>query len=352
MVWFMFDKKRDNELNEKMDELNNEINSLKLSYEKLLNDYSSLKSENTNLKMDFSKFKNESTEIFDSHHQLFSLLFLDYHLVSKGLLKYIQELSLELLNFITNVCQKYDLEYWIDFGTLLGAVRHQNYIPWDDDIDLGMLRKDSSKFFEIINDELNLWGLENTITVKRDVLTVDGYNVGFIQIFYNPNNLGILSSVDIFSYDFIKYFDENTEELFYKEQQLFHGKIKRGIDRRDVEMEYYDKLNLSDDPQEFIIPGIDGFRTRFIYGFDLLKTENIFPLKKIKFNNGMYNSPNNTDYYLKSIYGEYNKIPFKIRHHNTVNRLRGKTKIDEILKYNISFLREVNENFSMENINK
>jgi lipopolysaccharide cholinephosphotransferase len=57
--------------------------------------------------------------------------------------------QMEVLAVIDDICQQYNLHYFAEFGTLLGAVRHQGYIPWDDDFDLGMLREDMVRFQKI-----------------------------------------------------------------------------------------------------------------------------------------------------------------------------------------------------------
>ena len=61
---------------------------------------------------------------------------------------------LEILGDFIRVCEKYGLTYFAAYGTAIGAVRHQGFIPWDDDIDVGMPRKDYDRFFEVFQQEL------------------------------------------------------------------------------------------------------------------------------------------------------------------------------------------------------
>ena len=62
--------------------------------------------------------------------------------------------SLKTVEIFDRICEKHSLRYWADCGTLLGAYRHRGFIPWDDDLDLGMPRKDYNRFLEIAGDEL------------------------------------------------------------------------------------------------------------------------------------------------------------------------------------------------------
>jgi len=68
-------------------------------------------------------------------------------------LKDIQRVSLEILKHIHQVCEKNGLKYCIFYGTLIGAIRHQGYIPWDDDVDIAMKRKDYDQLMRIIKEE-------------------------------------------------------------------------------------------------------------------------------------------------------------------------------------------------------
>ena len=68
-------------------------------------------------------------------------------------MKAVWAVELDLLNELARVCSKYDIKYFADGGTLLGAIRHKGYIPWDDDIDVAMFRSDYEKLCRIAKDE-------------------------------------------------------------------------------------------------------------------------------------------------------------------------------------------------------
>ena len=74
---------------------------------------------------------------------------------NKEMLKIGQEEMLNILHEIDRICRKHEVKYWLEFGTLLGAVRHQGFIPWDDDCDIGMMRSDFKKLRELIPSELS-----------------------------------------------------------------------------------------------------------------------------------------------------------------------------------------------------
>ncbi len=61
--------------------------------------------------------------------------------------------QLKVIKEIDRVCKKYDIPWYADCGTLLGAVRHKGFIPWDDDMDICMMRHDYIRFFEVAEDE-------------------------------------------------------------------------------------------------------------------------------------------------------------------------------------------------------
>ena len=64
-----------------------------------------------------------------------------------------QQIELDLLIYLKNICDEHNLKYYLAYGTLIGAVRHQGFIPWDDDVDVMMPQEDYDKLVKIMRDK-------------------------------------------------------------------------------------------------------------------------------------------------------------------------------------------------------
>ena len=72
--------------------------------------------------------------------------------------------QLEVLNDVDKICRKHDIQYFADWGTLLGAIRHKGFIPWDDDMDITMKHQDLIKFCDVVKQEMEGYEIVNLHT--------------------------------------------------------------------------------------------------------------------------------------------------------------------------------------------
>ncbi|RAP47424.1 MAG: hypothetical protein BZ135_02275 [Methanosphaera sp. rholeuAM6] len=338
------------------------------SFKEMINDYVGLSNECSilsnrldSLEKRYKDFETDSKKRLEASNFLFNNLYLDYDLKAKGILKDMQLLCIELLEFVNNICKKYGLEWWLDYGNLLGAVRHNNFIPWDDDVDIGMMRKDYDKFNSVLKKEIAMNGLSDLLSVSYRKRTIDKNKVNaFIQIFimHRTENHGntIFAGVDIFPYDYLEDYDKDNLDDVYEDvknkfyRSLVDGpdfkKIYMGKDSQTILKDYYNNLNLKMDKAHYIIPGVEGScGPHNLYKLMVLDYDTVFPLKEIQYDEKVFPCPNNCDEYLKSIYGEYMNIPPKIRTHGRANRFRYYFGIDETFKEDCKLLKDINNNF-------
>ncbi len=126
--------------------------------------------------------------------------------------------QLEVLVEIIRICNKYSIKYYADWGTLLGTIRHKGFIPWDDDIDIAMKRKDFNKFLVVAKKELpekwDLLSFKYNVEYKNGIIRI--VNDKEISIenerLENFHGCPFVVGVDIFPLDYIPK-DMEQEEL-------------------------------------------------------------------------------------------------------------------------------------------
>ena len=91
--------------------------------------------------------------------------------------KELKQIQLEILCDVAAFCEKHGLRYYLAYGTLLGAVRHKGYIPWDDDIDIHMPRPDYEKFISLYNNEI----IDNCDKIKHIEHVIDSIYSDYIS---------------------------------------------------------------------------------------------------------------------------------------------------------------------------
>ena len=283
-------------------------------------------------------------------NRLFNTLYLDHEVTPNKLLTQTRELSLEFLKFTDNVCKKHDIEWMIEYGTFLGAIRHGGFIPWDDDLDAGMMRTDYNKFIEVLPKELELQGIREDVKInfrQRDAFVKGA--TSFLQLFYQHKDpFWIdLTSLDIFPYDYMKnYNGEDIGKLYEDVRVKFYHDVVE-IDDFDTVMErYYENLNLTYEKTPYILPGVEGpAGPGRVIKLHVFETEKMHPPKLVSFDGVPLPGPNDYDYYLSKIYKDYMSFPKILTFHKRLGRLRKYTGINEVFDEHINKLKEVNENF-------
>ena len=135
----------------------------------------------------------------------------------------LKKIQIEILDYVSDFCKKNNINYWIDSGTLLGAVRHKGYIPWDDDIDIGMLRDDYEKFMSLFNKNNKSNYVFDCFELNKKCPYPYGKILDTNTIMYEPDEkTGIKSSVfiDLFPYDNIPE-DEKIQKKLFKKRDLY-----------------------------------------------------------------------------------------------------------------------------------
>lgn len=231
---------------------------------------------------------------------------------AQGLLRDIQLANLALLKELAYVCEKNNFKYILDAGTLLGAVRHTGFIPWDDDIDILMFREDYEKIVSAFKNTTR--NSDIYAEYHRDKDTNSQY---FIKIKHKKYPF---LGVDIFP------LDSYGKHLSLKEQLIATNKICKILKRLKKEINpnisnKETKTILTKTMKEKILLSSANENGDFVYGVDFahklknwfLDRDIVLPLRKIQFENSKYTTVNKPKEFLKNIYGDYMKYPKKMK---------------------------------------
>ena len=248
-------------------------------------------------------------------------------------LKHLQEVETKILKYFIEVCEENDLTYFLYAGSLLGVIRHQGFIPWDDDIDVIMFREDFEKlnqifeknidekyrFFNVLNEETYhyTWGrltLKNTLfrewwadqvdytpNIFIDIFILDNIPSNKFKKFIHKWTSFTLNQMTMYS--ILKY--ENESKIKEIIQQSIHYilkiipistmTIKKKCVKSFSKYQYEECEEVCDFPSENMM--------QMSFKSDWL------PLKRGKFGDIEVNIPNNYDKILRMDFNEYMELP-------------------------------------------
>ena len=254
-----------------------------------------------------------------------------------GIVKRAWAASLEILAVIDKICRKHKIRYYADFGTLLGAVRENNFIAWDDDLDIMMLRDDFERFVKVVKKGLPKELKFMAVEVNRDSCSFISA-VGLPEIKFNEDvmkkyhEFPYPASVDIFVVDELAKDPEDeayrmellsmlatmtkgimdkkeNTKIFQKELEAIEDLLKIKFDRNhSLEGQFYALMN-----QVFQEFNGEGGEMLACMPFRMLHAKACFPKAAFKetvwlpFCNTKIPAPKDYDSVLKAKYGDYHK---------------------------------------------
>lgn len=242
----------------------------------------------------------------------------------------LRTIQMDILQKVHDFCVSHDIKYTLAFGTLLGAVRHGGYIPWDDDIDIAMLRPDFERFRVEFRDD---------VCEFCDCRTDKDIQIGFGKVVDtrtivieggNTKNLGI--NIDVFPIDNLcdtyedslryfrsfkwnklirqaKYRQVSCVKVWWKKPILLLTKLlvlPFSVHRETLKC-VERLIRNRNDHSKYV-----GHMTDVLYGENCIMERSAWiDYAPIKFENGEFMAVKDTDAYLKREFGDYMQLPPK-----------------------------------------
>ena len=243
---------------------------------------------------------------------------------------------LELMKILHEVCTKNNINYYMLGGTMLGAIRHQGFIPWDDDMDIGIPRKDYEKLLALPQIEwpehIHIKTAKNSQDLIFPYSKIMNKNTTLVEERLD----GILGGIyiDIFPLDGAgnsSFTEKMSYYKFYWKQGLLynnqdHG-TKKSLPRRVVQW-YARKQDVKKlfNSADKCMKSIDYNKSKIIGNFagawgikEFMPKEYLGTPTLYKFEDSVFYGAENSDAYLTSLYGDYMKLPpieKRKSHHN------------------------------------
>ncbi|MBR2666400.1 MULTISPECIES: LicD family protein [Methanobrevibacter] len=260
---------------------------------------------------------------------------MSYNEYDDKILNHLQELELMILKDFIKICEENDLTYYMYAGSLLGAIRHNGFIPWDDDLDVIMFRDDFERFKKIFiasnNDKYELLCNETNEDYFHLLAKLMLKGTKFEEPWVSQVDFHIGINMDIFVLDDLaeEGFKRNYQlkKSFWYNKLMIMSKIKLDnlpIVTKVITHAGYHILNLFRINPSTLNRKCLNFLKKYknpnaTHVFDISATAEEYPqifrkedfksVTRVKFEDIEVNAPINYDYILKSLYGDYMQLP-------------------------------------------
>ncbi len=250
----------------------------------------------------------------------------------------VQKIQLDILENIIRICDENIIEYFIDSGTALGAVRHKGFIPWDDDIDIGMKRPEYNRFLEAAQEKLGDDYFLQTFQTDNDspfyFAKVRKNGTKFVEMYCRDLDMHHGIYVDIFPYDqmannrFLRVWQALCVNFF---KNIYISKCVKGssipqkniLGKIKLAARAIIHILLKPVSKKVLFNALD----RAIQKFDdqektpvtnwadnkgywrSMDYDMIYPLRKMQFEHLTVNAINRVDVWLEKAYGDYMTYP-------------------------------------------
>ena len=230
----------------------------------------------------------------------------------------IHKLQLQLIKYFDSFCKENNLKYFLAGGTLLGAARHEGFIPWDDDIDIAMPRPDYEKLLDMSKQIKNPYMILDPETNKNYMLPF----AKFVNKYYYNYRKGLKGKygirMDIFPLDGLgqteKEAIKNAKHILFK-RKFFSMCFKENIFSKLLNKINFQKLAYKNLKKEFLKN--DFYNSEYVASIvgGMKRLKEVFPYKvysetsNMKFEDTKLSGMKYYDDYLSKLYGDYMKMP-------------------------------------------
>lgn len=250
----------------------------------------------------------------------------------------LKKLQVNILDEVDAFCRGNGIRYWIDCGTLLGAVRHGGYIPWDDDIDIGMLREDFDRFSKEYSDENGRY-VFMSFEKNNSFFYPYGKVLDTRTIFFEPDINGnkLSVNIDVFVYDNAPNDSLKIKKMYDKRDRYFllhsnrnsdyvpRGNVVRKCAVRGLRVlmrflpEWYYMRRIVDNSKRYNMKACSGVGN-FTAKTRMFCDKHVFDeFIELEFEGKKYLAPCGYDEWLTAFYGDYMQLPPKekrVSHHS------------------------------------